>query len=58
MKINFPDHKYVRDEIKEKGFHIVKDAIPKDFINIQKKKWSLICQKKILIKNLFVETFF
>ena len=24
----------------------VKDAIPKDFISIQKKKWSLICQKK------------
>ena len=33
MKINFPDHNYVRDKIEETGFYIVKDAIPKDFIN-------------------------
>ena len=58
MKINFPDHKYVRDKIKDNGFYIIKDAIPKDFINLQKKKWSLIFQKKNINKKLVRGNFF
>ena len=58
MKINFPDHKYVRDKIKNNGFCIIKDAIPKDFINLQKKKWSLIFQKKNINKKLVRGNFF
>ena len=46
MKLNFPDYKYASDEIKKKGFCIIKQAFPKEFIYSQKERWISFIKKK------------
>ena len=39
MKLNFPKPDIFMDEVKARGFSIVKDAIPLDFIDSQRERW-------------------
>lgn len=39
MKLNFPKPDIFMDEVKARGFSIVKDAIPIDFIDSQRERW-------------------
>jgi hypothetical protein len=58
IKLNFPDYKYARDEIREKGFCIIKEAIPKEFIYNQKERWITFIKKENVNKSFVRGNFF
>ena len=39
MKINLPSHVEFMKEIESKGFSIIKNCVPKDFISSQRSRW-------------------
>ena len=51
MKINLPNHEFYMDEVKSKGFAIVKDCISSEFITAQRLRWIPKFTKKNVDKN-------
>ena len=39
IKLNLPDSNYVKKEIAEKGFVVLKKVVPEKFIQLQKERW-------------------
>ena len=39
MKISLPNHEFLMDEVKSKGFAIIKDCISSEFIASQRLRW-------------------
>ena len=51
MKINLPNHELPMDEVKSKGFAIIKDCISSEFIASQRLRWIPKFSKKNVDKN-------